>query len=80
MTDHLAHLRPADIAAQEAWQTHVHGSADQPACPQCSVAPGPPPPGCPPERRALYACDEGVRLLEAAVRAAQAAHREVHGG
>lgn len=82
MPDHLAHLQhPTLLAAQQAWQEHVHGSEGRPACPQCSAAPGPPPPDCPPTQRDLYACDEGLRLHEVAVRAAHEAYLEtVDGG
>ena len=74
MTDPLAHLQhPAVAVAEAAWGQHVHGTPDRLGCEQCQAAPGPPPPDCPPEQRELYACDEGVRLHEQAVRAAHAA-------
>ncbi len=75
MTDHLAHLQhPLVRQAEEEWDVHRRG------CPQCTAAPGPPPPGCPPTQRELYACNEGMELHELAVRAAQAAYREMVDG
>jgi hypothetical protein len=67
---HLAH--PSVEAANSAWEAHVL------ACRQCQEAPGPPPFECPAEQRELYACDEGIRLHEAVVQAAQDAYRDAH--
>ncbi len=70
----LAHLRhPEYVAAEESWATHVG------LCEQCRQAAGPPPPDCLAADRALYACDEGVRLHEVAVLTAHRLYRKASG-
>jgi hypothetical protein len=75
LTDHSAHLQqPAVLAAARAREDHVA------SCAQCQAAPGPPPPDCPPIQRSLYACEEGLRLHEAQVVAANDAYGEARRG
>jgi hypothetical protein len=63
MTDHLAHLqRPEVLAAERDWADHQEG------CVVCEAV----------TDHSRQACPEGVRLHDAAVRAAQTAYRALH--
>lgn len=76
--DHLAHLQHPSVQLTERAFTERAFTEHLARCGQCQAAPGPPPAGIRPEDRVLYACDEGIRLSEAAVLAAHAAYREAH--